>query len=269
MGLGGRRRQPGRVEGAVELDPGHSVRLGLANGGDRFLLRGGDVGDLGGVGPFAVDQGRGIDPGAEQIALRPPLAPRHRQRGDVARIARRGDARARAASARCCRRRNACARPTGRGRASCPCRRSAGAPAGGRVLAAGPTATIRPLSTTTVCASAKRLPSTKARTLVKATGPAGAFRKRRASDRRAGGERLVLRFLERRLGVLVADRDGGEEADRGEELAVLGRPDRDRAVGDSGDGVGDQLSAPRRRCRSGLWSAARSWPGRRAAGRAL
>ena len=87
-----RRRggEPGGIEGAVELHPDHALRLGLANESDGLVLRGGDIGDLGGVRPLPINQGRGIDVRRQQIALRPPLRPRHRQRIVIAWIPDRG-----------------------------------------------------------------------------------------------------------------------------------------------------------------------------------
>ena len=76
--LANARRQPGGIEGAVELDADEPVRLRLADVRDRLGLAGRDVGHLRGVCALAVDQRRGVDVRREQRAGGSALAPLER-----------------------------------------------------------------------------------------------------------------------------------------------------------------------------------------------
>src|SRR5262249_43250265 len=61
VSFGDRRRQPYRVEGAIELHPGEAILFRLAHQRDRFLLAGGHIGYLGRIWSFAIYQRGRVD----------------------------------------------------------------------------------------------------------------------------------------------------------------------------------------------------------------
>ena len=111
-------------------------------------------------------------------------------------------------------------RPTGPGRASCPCRRSAGA-AGRRVLRAG-RRDIRPCRTTRL-RLARNGCRDEGSDVGEGNGPRAPSRTL-GNDRRARASAPVPGLFRGSAAVLEADRECGEEADRGEIFAVFGRP---------------------------------------------
>ena len=86
------RRQPRRVEGAVELDPDEAVGLGFVHQRDRLGLAGRDIGHLRGVGALAVDERGGIDVRRQQRARGRSAPAIDRAHVVVAGIAHRGHA---------------------------------------------------------------------------------------------------------------------------------------------------------------------------------
>ena len=81
------RFEPIRIECAVKLYAGEPFLLRFVDPRDRFGLACRDIGDLRGVGSFAVDQGRGIHVREKEIAFRGALTPVDRASIVVARIA--------------------------------------------------------------------------------------------------------------------------------------------------------------------------------------
>ena len=92
VGFGGCGGDPCGGIGAVELDAGEAVGLGLVDGGDGLRDGGDDGAELGGVGAFAVDEVGGEDVGHEELSGGAAVAAGDGVRVVVAGVAGGGDA---------------------------------------------------------------------------------------------------------------------------------------------------------------------------------